>query len=180
MAGQLLSALLAGGSAIPAGIATADLFMGPENGVNSGEVPLNVVMGLSPLAVAGATISHGRARQEEAIENLDAIRGAEMGAYVEDAKRLYAPAAARIEAMPIGVEEKTQQLQDLYRMVEENLMGRDSYKGAATMIENAEKEIARMPARRLGMAAALAAGLAVPVSMVMANDWGTPLMEAGQ
>lgn len=180
MAGQLLSALLAGGSAILAGIATADLFMGPENGVNSGELPLNVVMGLSPLAVAGATISHGRRRQEEAAENLEAIRGAELNAYVEDAKRLYAPAAAKIEAMPISAEEKAQQLKDLYHMVGEDLMGRDSFKDAAVRIENAEKEIARMPARRLGLAAALATGLAVPVSMVMANDWGAPSMEAGQ
>lgn len=177
---KLLQALALGGAGIPVGLAAADLLVGQENGTNSGEIPLNLIMGASPLVAGAAAIGYGERAQEQAVQSLEERRRAQISDYVEHARKLYDPAAARIEAMPISVEEKTQQLKDLYRMVEENLMGRDGYKDAAARIGNAEKEIARMPARRLGLAAALATGLAVPVSMVMANDWGAPSMEAGQ
>lgn len=58
---QALAALAVGAGALPGLYSTYDVLSGPTHGLNSGEIPLNVLIGLMPMATQLAGIGAARA-----------------------------------------------------------------------------------------------------------------------
>ncbi len=177
---KLLQALALGGAGIPVALAGADLFLGPENGTNSGEIPLNFLLGLAPSVAAGAvglSASYGVDKSEAILEEL---RRSNAAKWESDFRQMAEVRARELEerAREVGLswnnlhERTKKQLKERASKEIGEELDR-SYAGRMRAInEEMPAQIARQKARGLGVMAATAAGLAIPTSMVMAQDWG--------
>ncbi len=99
---QALAALALGAGSLPGLYSTYDLFTGPTHGLNSGEIPLNMLIGLMPMATQLAGVGAARAlspaaRLASETDSLQLLRqlGVEPTA---EAKASYAQEAAALIA----------------------------------------------------------------------------------
>lgn len=174
----LLTVLTAAGMGAPWLAGIGDLFVGSENGMNSGEIPLNLALAGIPSAAAMAVIAKTKddlAKAEDAWETARELSAREFERdlrsrvnWEAEQKKMDALADQGLEGSAKRLDEEL--TKKMYEARDE-MLREEKYKKVLEGLNKDDIRLDKMSARRPGMVAAVTGGLGIPIAGWMGMDW---------